>query len=211
MKAGCCDETVKSTSSGQVWKTNTLAGSVGAHRFAVPIEKRQQWVAHLTALRTELRGRRSGFVDAARAHLVLLLTDVSRLSPDGPVELVDWDPVLSAAFEFVELRYREQISLKDVATAVAQSSGHLASADERPHRSHRWRVDHRTAHARSPPASPRRRPHCWRDRRPARLRRPRLLHSSIPRRAPIIAHGVETCRQMSDTPCARRRPHGCRY
>ena len=62
-------------------------------------------------------------VEAARAHLVLLLTDVSRLTPDGSSELVEWDPILSAAFEFIETQYREQISLKDVA-AVAQSSGH---------------------------------------------------------------------------------------
>ena len=99
----------------------------GAHSFVVPVENRQQWLAHLTAMRTELRERCSGFVDAVRAHLVLLLTDLSRLSPDGSSDPVEWEPALSAAFEFIETRYREQISLKDVAAAVAQSSGHLAT------------------------------------------------------------------------------------
>ncbi|WP_161600543.1 AraC family transcriptional regulator [Mycolicibacterium hodleri] len=114
------------------WRSQSLLAPFarstrGAHSFAVPVENRQQWVAHLTSLHTELRERRSGFVDAVRAHLVLLLTDLSRLTPDGPLDLVDWDPTLSAVFEFIEVRYREQISLKDVAAAVAQSSGHLAT------------------------------------------------------------------------------------
>ena len=114
------------------WRSQSLLAPFarsarGAHTFAVPVEIRPQWLAHLTALHTELRERRGGFVGAVRAHLVLLLTDLRRLSPDGPLDLVEWDPTLSAVFEFIEMRYREQISLKDVAAAVAQSSGHLAT------------------------------------------------------------------------------------
>ena len=114
------------------WRSQSLLAPFarstrGALTFAVPMENRQQWLAHLTALRTELRERRSGFVEAARAHLVLLLTDLSRLSLDGSLDLAEWDPTLSAVFEFIEMRYREQISLKDVAAAVAQSSGHHAT------------------------------------------------------------------------------------
>ena len=114
------------------WRSRSLLAPFarstrGAHRLAVPLEDQQQWLANLTALRTELRELRNGYIEAVHAQLVLLVIYLSRLSPDGSLDLVEWDPTLSAAFDFIEKRYQEQISLKDVAAAVAQSSGHLST------------------------------------------------------------------------------------
>ena len=98
----------------------------GAHRFTVPPEDRPAWHAHLVGLNSELRRRRDGYPDAVRAHLTLLLLQLSRLELDMPFDF-DRDYLLAAVFHTIETRYQETISLKDVAAAVAQSPGHLAT------------------------------------------------------------------------------------
>jgi hypothetical protein len=74
----------------------------------------------LSALGLELRQRHDGYWEAALAHLTLLLVGVGRLTADvmGDLRLKD-EPLLAEVFGFIEERYRERVSLKDVARAVA--------------------------------------------------------------------------------------------
>jgi AraC family transcriptional activator of pobA len=86
------------------------------------------WSARLSALDLELRERRDGYREAALAHLTLLLVDVGRLATEvvGELRLND-EPLLAEVFGFIEERYGEHLSLKDVARAVSLSPGHLTT------------------------------------------------------------------------------------
>lgn len=104
----------------------------GAQCLEVPPEERESWSGRFAALDGELRRRRDGYREAALAHLTLLLVEVSRLAADvaGDLRLKD-EPLLAEVFRFIEERYAEQISLKDVAGAVGLSSGHLTTVVRR--------------------------------------------------------------------------------
>jgi AraC family transcriptional activator of pobA len=114
------------------WRAHPLlapfAGSPrsGAQRLHVPPGERANWLSHLTDLHTELRERRDGYAEAARAHLTLLLVHLGRLHLDDPSGL-DVEPLVAAVFEVVETRYHEPISLRDVADAVGLTPGHLTT------------------------------------------------------------------------------------
>ena len=116
------------------WRSHPLLfafvrhSAAGARRLRVPEEERAAWSGRFAALDRELRERRDGYGEAALAHLTLLLVGVSRLAADvvGDLRLRD-EPLLARVFEFVEARYREPISLRDVACAVSLSPGHLTT------------------------------------------------------------------------------------
>jgi len=115
------------------WRTHPLlspfVGSArsGAQHLRVPPADRVAWLADLTDLETELRERRDGYADAARAHLTLLLVRLGRLRPGGPAA-PDVEPLLAAVLGVVDDRFHEPISLRDVAEAVGLTPGHLTSA-----------------------------------------------------------------------------------
>jgi AraC family transcriptional regulator, transcriptional activator of pobA len=100
----------------------------GAQRLRVPPEDRASWTGRFAALDAELRGRRDGYREAALSHLTLLLVEVSRLAADvvGDLRLKD-ELLLAEVFGFIEERYGEPISLKDVARAVGLTPGHLTT------------------------------------------------------------------------------------
>jgi AraC-like DNA-binding protein len=104
----------------------------GAQRLKVPAEERPVWSERFSALDRELRERRDGAQEAAVAHLTLLLVDLSRLAADvvGDLRLQD-EPLLAEVFGFIEQRYCEGISLKDVASAVSLTPGHLTTVVRR--------------------------------------------------------------------------------
>jgi AraC-like DNA-binding protein len=103
-----------------------------AQRLRVPPAEQPAWVARIAALDAELRDRREGYHAAVLAHLTLLLVAVSRLAADvvGELRSVD-EPVLAAAFEAIEARYAEPISLADVAAELGLSGGHLTTVVRR--------------------------------------------------------------------------------
>ena len=84
-------------------------------------------LSHLTDLDAELRERRDGYADAARAHLTLLLVQLGRLDPGIPAA-PEVEPLLAAVLDLVDDRYHEPISLRDVADAVGLTPGHLTTA-----------------------------------------------------------------------------------
>jgi AraC-like DNA-binding protein len=103
----------------------------GAGRLKVPPAERPSWSERLLALDLELGQRHDGYREAALAHLTLLLVGVSRLADVvGDLRLND-EPLLAEVFGFIEERYREPISLKDVARAVSLSRGHLTTVVRR--------------------------------------------------------------------------------
>ncbi len=104
----------------------------GAQRLKLPSEDRPSWSERLLALDLELRQRQDGYREAVLAHLTLLLVGLSRLAADvvGDLRLKD-EPLLAEVFGFIEERYREPISLKDVARAVSLSRGHLTTVVRR--------------------------------------------------------------------------------
>lgn len=117
------------------WRAHPLLSSFagtgrGGHRITIPPEDRGMWLVHLAGLRTELLRRRDGYADAVRAHLTLLLLQLSRLGLDTPFDVAR-EPLLAAVFHVIETRYQEPISLNDVAAAVAQSRGHLTTVVRR--------------------------------------------------------------------------------
>ena len=115
------------------WRTHPLLSPfVGNHRggaqcLHIPPHERASWLAHLAGLDVELRNRRDGYADAARAHLTLLLVHLGRLHWDAPAER-GIEPLLAAVFDVIEARSHEPISLRDVADAVGLTPGHLTTA-----------------------------------------------------------------------------------
>ena len=103
-------------------------GNPGAQRLRVPLEERASWSERFAALDAELRRRQDGYREAVLSHLTLLLVELSRLAADvvGDLRLKD-EPLLAEVFGFIEERYREKISLKDVARAVGLTPGHLTT------------------------------------------------------------------------------------
>ncbi|WP_243741930.1 AraC family transcriptional regulator [Actinomycetospora succinea] len=116
------------------WRSHPLLaplvgpGRAGGQRFSVPAGERAGWLAHVRALDAELRERRDGAAAAVRAYLTLLLVGLTRLEAVVTDELRDRDePLLAAVFDVVERRFREPLSLRDVASAVGLTPGHVTT------------------------------------------------------------------------------------
>ena len=121
------------------WRSHPLlfpfvrgARDPGAQRLRVSPEERTSWSERFSALDLELRHRQDGYREAVLAHLTLLLVGVGRLASDVVRDLrLKDEPLLAAVFGFIEERYREPVSLKDVARAVSLSPGHLTTVVRR--------------------------------------------------------------------------------
>ena len=85
------------------------------------------------------------------AHLTLLLVDLSRLAADIVGDLRQKDePLLAEVFGFIEDRYPERVSLKDVASSVSLSPAYLTTIVRRKtgRTVQEWIVERRMAEAR---------------------------------------------------------------
>lgn len=123
----------------------------GAQRLTVPATDRRAWSERLSTLELELAERRDGYREAAVAHLTLLLVDVSRLAADIVGDLrLRHEPLLADVFGFIEARYHERISLRDVASALNLSPAHLTTAVRRKtgRTVQEWIVERRMAQSR---------------------------------------------------------------
>jgi len=107
-------------------------GESAARRLVVPEEQRVSWSARFSELDLELEKRWDGYREAALAHLMLLLVGISRLAAEvvGDLRLND-EPVLAEVFGCIEERYRDPVSLKDVARAVSLTPGRLTTVVRR--------------------------------------------------------------------------------
>lgn len=104
----------------------------GALRLKVPPSDRATWVSGIAAIEAENHHRREGYRQVVLAHLTLLLVSVARLATDvvGGLRLNN-EPLLAEVFTVIEQRYRERLSLSDVARAVNLTPGYLTTAVRR--------------------------------------------------------------------------------
>jgi AraC-like DNA-binding protein len=104
----------------------------GLLRLHVPPERQPMWTATIAALETELTDRTEGYRQAALAYLTLLLVDVARLATDVVGELRrSNETLLAEVFDVIEQRFREPLSLREVADKVAVTPGHLTTVVRR--------------------------------------------------------------------------------
>ena len=107
----------------------------------VPAPERAAWEGWLATLERELREQRLGYVDAARALLQLLLVHCARLAqaaasseraPDAqPGGATRHRPLLAAVFRLVAERFREPLTLAEIAGAVHLSPAYLTDVVRR--------------------------------------------------------------------------------
>lgn len=107
----------------------------------VPEAERPEWEGRLAALGRELREQRLGSVDAARALLRLLLIHSARIAqltlsslPGRDVEAhcpARHRPRLAALFRLIAERFREPLTLAEIASAVHLSPAYLTDVVRR--------------------------------------------------------------------------------
>lgn len=103
-----------------------LAPRILAHPLRVTRSDREAWRARILALEAELAESRPGHIEAARCHLRLLLIEAGRLAEEqAGGHLPAQSPLLVQVFACINRRYRQPISLQDVAKAVGRSPAHL--------------------------------------------------------------------------------------
>lgn len=112
------------------WLCNPLFFAFIATRgkpLKVPQDERLAWSAMLGRLERETHEHHSGFEQASKALLTLLLVDAARLASITTAETLDISPLLARVFDVVEARFRETLSLSDVAAAVHLTPAHLTT------------------------------------------------------------------------------------
>lgn len=130
-----------------------LHGQVGGIlRLDVPAARRAAWDAAISSIETELLARQDGYRQAALAHLTLLLIDLARLAGPVVAELRrSGEPLLAEAFDVIDRRHAEPLSLRDVAGELGMTPGHLTTVVRR--RTGRtvgeWIIERRMATARA--------------------------------------------------------------
>lgn len=93
----------------------------------VPLGERPAWSATLGRLEYETRHHLTGWGQAAKALLTLLLIDAARLASVSETETLEVSPLLARVFDVVEARFHETLSLANVAEAVHLSPAHLTT------------------------------------------------------------------------------------
>ena len=93
----------------------------------VPKGERSAWAAQFQRLERETNLPRTGSAEAARALLTLLLVDAARLASVDEAATLDIPPLLARVFDVVETRFREPLSLSDVADDLHLNPAHLTT------------------------------------------------------------------------------------
>ncbi len=96
-------------------------------RLDVPPSEWERWVRRFERLAEELRERREGYAEVAAAHLTVLLVDLARLGlPELSGANLRLEPVAARVLEEIERRYREPLTVAELAEALAVSPDHLS-------------------------------------------------------------------------------------
>ena len=125
--------------------------SGGVLRLEVPADRQSTWDNAIGSIETELTNRQEGHRQAALAHLTLLLIELARLARDVVADLRrSGEPLLADVFSVIDRRHAEALSLRDVASEVGMTPGHLTTVVRR--RTGRtvqdWIIERRMAEAR---------------------------------------------------------------
>ncbi|RDI65371.1 AraC family transcriptional regulator [Nocardia pseudobrasiliensis] len=123
----------------------------GLLRLTIPPERRPLWDNAIAAIEAELTERHDGYRQATRAHLTLLLIDLSRIAADVVGDLRrSGEPLLAEVFDIIDKRHHEPLSLSDIARTVNLTPGYLTTVVR--HRTGRtvqdWILHHRMTQAR---------------------------------------------------------------
>jgi AraC-like DNA-binding protein len=126
--------------------------SSGLLQLTVPAARRSVWASVIGTIESELAARQEGYRQAALAQLTLLLIDIARLAGDVVGGLRrSGEPLLAEVFAVIDRRLREPLSLRDVASELGMTPGHLTTVVRR--RTGRtvqeWIIERRMAEARS--------------------------------------------------------------
>lgn len=90
----------------------------GIGHVTIKREAHPAWSRRLQALEAELLRRQTGYREAARAQLTLLLVDAARLTTEAFGEIpIQKGPLLTKVFDFIDVHYAKPISSVDVAEA----------------------------------------------------------------------------------------------
>src|ERR1700754_143517 len=126
--------------------------SGGLLQLEVPAARQPVWDKVIESIEAELEAREEGDGRAALAHLTLLLIDVARLASAVVGDLRRrGEPLLAEVFTVIDRHRREPLSLRDVASELGMTPGHLTTVVRR--RTGRtvqeWIIERRMAEARS--------------------------------------------------------------
>lgn len=125
--------------------------SGGLLRLEVPADRQAFWDTAIESIEMELTARQEGYRQAALAYLTLLLIDLARLARDVVADLRrSGEPLLADVFAVIDARHAEPLSLRDVASELGMTPGHLTTVVRR--RTGRtvqeWIIERRMAEAR---------------------------------------------------------------
>jgi AraC family transcriptional activator of pobA len=116
------------------WESHPLlfpflhGASGGLLELRLPPARRPLWDEAIRSIEGELAARPLGYREAALAHLTLLLIDLARLAGDVVGDLRhSGEPVLADVFAAIERSQAEPLSLRDVASEVGMTPGHLTT------------------------------------------------------------------------------------
>lgn len=116
------------------WSNPLLAPFIAAGqgptyaRFHVPDDQQARWVARLREMEREQTEQSEGWREVVAAQLQVTLIELARLAGPYTVGLRSQGEVLLArVFDVIDERYREPLSTRDVAAAVALSPGYLTT------------------------------------------------------------------------------------
>jgi AraC-like DNA-binding protein len=126
--------------------------SSGLLQLTVPAARKSVWATVIDTMESELAARQEGYRQAVLAQLTLLLIDIARLAGDVVGELRrSGEPLLAEVFSVIDRRLGEPLSLRDVASELGITPGHLTTVVRR--RTGRtvqeWIIERRMAEARS--------------------------------------------------------------
>jgi AraC-like DNA-binding protein len=94
-------------------------------RSRIAPDRLARWCDRVGQLELELAERPTGYPQATRALLSLILVDIVRVESRHVVDPHPVAPVVAEVFDVIDRRYTEKLSLDAVARAVARSPGHL--------------------------------------------------------------------------------------
>ena len=124
---------------------------VESRHLQIASEELPRWLLQLQQLESELCDKALGFTEAAQALLMLLLINTARLAaPQLKQSPIQFRPLLTNVFRFIETNYCQSIGLSEVAKAVNLSSAYLTDLVRREtgRTVNQWIIERRMAEAR---------------------------------------------------------------
>lgn len=124
----------------------------GVLRLEVPAGRQSMWDNTIKSIESELNARQEGYRQATLAHLTLLLIELARLARDVVADLRrSGEPLLADVFAVIDRRHVEALSLRDVASEVGMTPGHLTTVVRRRtgRTVQKWIIERRMTEARA--------------------------------------------------------------